>query len=212
MTFKKLNLKQLDKNYKKKNKLMYKKIRIVNTYIKKSKNLLDLGMGTGALIELVKNKFEEIYGIDLDKESINMCIKKFQKENFKIIRGDILEIDKLFNNMKFNYITALDVLEHLSEKNACKVLNSINHLLKNNGILIFSGPGLFEKFKIRIGKSPYHIFSHSSFGWMKMIRDTGLRILQVEAVEFPFINSVLLRKRFHIFGKCCVIVAQKKSN
>jgi len=57
MTFKKVNLRTIKDNYKKPNNLIYKEIRIINKLIPKGDKLLDLGVGTGTLIELIKDKF-----------------------------------------------------------------------------------------------------------------------------------------------------------
>lgn len=43
-----------------------------------------------------------------------------------------------------------------------------------------------------------------------MIRQAGFIIASVETVEFPIIHSKFLRKKLHLFGKCCLIVAHKR--
>lgn len=198
----------LKKDYGNKESLMYKKLRIVDSYIDGGEFFLDLGVGTGELLELVKNKFSQSYGIDIEDESIEICKKRFKNSNISIIQHSINNLN-IFEEKKFNYITCCDVLEHVPLDESKDAINNIFKLLNNDGIFIFTGPGFFEKLKIRLGKSPEHIHSHSSYGWKKLIEEAGFKIISIETVEFPLINNEFLRKKLHIFGKCCLIIAKK---
>lgn len=210
MSFKRVNIKFLDNLCKQQNTLMNRKIKLVNKFINKNESLLDLGVGTGTFIKLVQNKVKKIYGIDIDNESIKIFNKKFKNINkISIKQGNIKEIAKIYNNRKFDYITALDVLEHITKDDAEIVLNSIYQLLKDNGKFIFTGPGIFEKIKILLRKSPTHTFSHSSYGWIKMFTRVGFHVEHIETVEFPIFNFNYLRKKLHLFGKCCIIISKK---
>jgi len=52
---------------------MCKKLRLVDSYITGGRNLLDFGVGTGELINLERQKFSNIFGVDLDERSIRIC-------------------------------------------------------------------------------------------------------------------------------------------
>lgn len=192
--------------------LAYKKLQIVDRYVEKGDILLDIGIGTGELIELEKHKFGKVYGIDNNEEAVKMCKDRFKNiKNISVIRYDMCDID-MFNNQfheKFDYITCLDVLEHIEKKECKKILHEIYNMTKNNGTFIFSGPGIFEKIKIYLDMSPTHKYSCSSYGWKKMIEDSGFRVIHIETVEFPLVHSNFLRKKLHILGKCCLIISKK---
>lgn len=150
-----------------------------------------------------------------------MCVKNLlrsvvndlkKNEKICIMQADINGLKHLFKVEKFDYIACLDVLEHIKVEDCRKTLNSIYNILKNSGKLIFTGLCLFEKFRIFLGRSPTHLHSHSSYGWKKMIEKAGFNVINVETVEFPLLHSTFLRKRFHLFGKCCLIVAEKRNN
>jgi ubiquinone/menaquinone biosynthesis C-methylase UbiE len=70
VSFHKENYESLLSKYRDPDSLMYKKLRIVDTYINGGESLLDIGVGVGELIELEKSKFGKIYGIDRDEESV----------------------------------------------------------------------------------------------------------------------------------------------
>ncbi len=211
MSFHKEDHESLRSQYLDPNSLMYKKLRIVDIYINDGESLLDIGSGVGELIELEKQKFGKIYGIDVDEESVEICHKRFKDDKkICIMQGDINDLGNLFKDKKFDCVTCLDVLEHIKVKECKKALNNIYNILKENGKFIFTGPGIFEKIRIFGGRSPTHLHSHSSYGWERMIEMAGFNVINVETVEFPLIHNDFLRKKLHIFGKCCLIVAKRK--
>lgn len=190
--------------------LMYQKVRLVDRYIRKADTLLDVGMGTGELIELEKHKFKRIWGIDTDTESIEICRRRFSTDReIALIECSLARLENPFESVKFDYITCLDVLEHMPLADCQRTLGIIENLLSADGRFIFTGPGVFEKIRIRLGWS-HHVHSHSSYGWKRCIQDAGLEICSVETVRFPVIHSDLLRRRLHLFGECCLIVAGKR--
>jgi predicted TPR repeat methyltransferase len=144
------------------------------------------------------------------KIQVEICRKRFKHdEKICIMKGDINNLENLFKDKKFDYITGLDVLEHIEMEECKKALNNIYNLLKDEGKFIFTGPGVFEEVRILLGRSPTHLHSHSSYGWKSMIERAGFDVINVETVEFPVIYSDFLRKKLHIFGKCCLIVGEK---
>ncbi len=92
-----------------------------------------------------------------------------------------------------------------------KTLQIVSNLLSNDGTFIFTGPGIFDKIRIYLGRS-HHLHPHSSYGWKKIIKDASLRVCSVETVEFPVIHSEFLRRRVHLLGQCCLIVAKNTLN
>ena len=203
------NYKSLLSEYLDARSLMSKKVNIVDSYIDIGGSLLDIGVGTGELVELEKHKFDRVYGIDMSKESIDLCSRRFEEDqNITLIQSDITALSHYFKSGQFDCVTCLDILEHIDLKECKKTLSTIMDLLYDGGKFIFTGPGLREKVRIRLGRS-YHVHSHSSYGWERILKQAGLIVTSVETVEFPIIHSEFLRKKLHLFGKCCLIVARK---
>lgn len=200
----------LSKQYQDPNSLMCKKLRLVERLLKSGAALLDVGAGTGEFVSIVKDRFELVVALDSREESVEMMKERFEGiEKITIVKGDAAAIELSVRNQKFDVITFLDVLEHLDIEGARNALQTSGRLLKDGGILIITVPGFFEKVRIGLGKSPDHRHSHSSYGWMRICRRCGFKVKSVETVEFPFVHSDLLRRRVHLLGKCCLIVARK---
>src|SRR5271157_3995345 len=166
----KVNFASLNSEYLDPSSIQYKKIRLVNTSISKADSLLDIGVGTGEFIKLNINKFDEICGVDTDKESLKVFMERFKtKKNVHIIESDLKHLNILFLNNQFDYITCLDVLEYIILQKCKTVLQNIYKMTKKFGFFILTGPGIFEKFRILMRVSPTHLYSYSSYGWIKLI-------------------------------------------
>ncbi|MCZ7393665.1 MAG: class I SAM-dependent methyltransferase [Candidatus Methanoperedens sp.] len=188
-----------------------KKMNKVSLKIEGGDILCDIGVGTGELIDRITDRFNFVYGVDTDDNAVVFCSKRFSDyKNILIIKRDIIEPNEEFRNLEFDYITALDVLEHLDPDIANRYLTKIYTLLKRGGRFIFTAPNWYDIIGIKLGHSKLHKFSHSSYGWSRMIKRSGLKIKSIESVEFPLLNdNEFLAKHFHIFGKCPLIVAEK---
>lgn len=191
--------------------LMAKKMKKVVSKIESGDLLLDIGCGTGELLNRVKDRFRLLYGMDIDDDAINFCSDRFRNyENIKIVKCNVTELNKKFKGTKFDYIAALDILEHLEPDIARKCLEDIYILSKRGARLIFTAPNWYDKIWINWGKAQRHKFSHSSYGWAKMIKMAGFEIVSIESVDFPLLKDYdFLTKRLHIFGMCPLILAEK---
>ncbi len=138
MDSRKVNFEQLSSEYLDLRSLQYKKLRIVDSHILKGESLCDVGMGTGELINLEKQKFKRIYGIDADPDSVQICRKRFQgNSSVNILHGNVHDLAALCCNTRFDVITALDILEHLNRSDCEAALNTCYNMLKEGGIYIF---------------------------------------------------------------------------
>jgi ubiquinone/menaquinone biosynthesis C-methylase UbiE len=190
--------------------LDYKKYDVLDRYITGGDAFLDLGSGTGDLLELEKDKFNTLFGLDEPGPYLDICRKRIKHyKNVHIIEADIQYLANVVDR-QYDCIAASDVLEHVDLEACMKVLRDIHHLLKSNRRFIFTAPGFLEKIRIQLGISPWHKHCHSSYGWMALIKQAGFHVIAVETVEFPLVHSDLLRRKLHLFGRCCVIVSEKK--
>jgi len=119
---------KLEPHFSSENKIKVKKI-LKNIRQKSGSKLLDLGCGTGFIINLAKDLFDEIHGIDISDE----MLKKVDTSSSNIILYNCM-VEKLpFENEYFDVVSAYAVLHHL--ENYEKALYEAFRVLKKNGYL-----------------------------------------------------------------------------
>lgn len=106
---------------------------LVKKYLPKKKlKIIDIGCGTGKLLEEL-SQTSEAWGIDTNKDAILFCQKRGLK---KVIHANFPNTQKI--HKKFDVAICLDVAEHI--KNDSQLIESIKNLLKKDGILILTVP------------------------------------------------------------------------
>lgn len=139
----------------------------------KNKTVIDIGTGSGILmIAASLLGANSIYGTDIDEFSIevaeeNLLLNNISKNNFKILEGNLLEVIK---EEKFD-IVLCNILPDV----LFKVLDDINHIIKEESIIIFSGI-IEDKLDMVINKA----------------KEVGLNLIEVKALKEW--RSILLKK------------------
>src|SRR5260221_3194065 len=102
--------------------------------VKKTDRILDIGPGSGNFELLFSEKVKEIVAIDYNDEAINFVKKKIKERHIKNVKvhvGDVRKLGKLQG--KFDIIIMVDVIEHLTQEQAEKVIQSFKMLLSPSG-------------------------------------------------------------------------------
>ena len=134
------------KNWSKKSQVSNKKIQnfvqLRNNYVYerlkkiKPKYFLDVGCGSGDLVNLSKTYTIESTGIDFAKKMIDIANKKFSKyKNLKFYNNSIFDFK---TKKKFDLISANGFIEYLSLVDFSKFLKLSNKLIFKKGYLILS--------------------------------------------------------------------------
>ncbi len=119
----------------------YKMPRFLTPYFEsKDKNLaiLDIGCGLGQMLSHLKNiGFNDLFGIDINDESINYCKQKeLNVTQVSDIRDFAIKSEK-----KFDRIIMSHVLEHIDKENIIDTLIHIKkYLLKDGGVFLLMVP------------------------------------------------------------------------
>ena len=125
------------------------------------KKILDVGCGTGRIVNKLRNMGSDIIGLDISKGMIDIAKKKFPKVKF--IEGDIENLP--FKDNEFDLVIASFVIVHL--KDLQKAFDEVYRVLKPNGVFIVTNINQRKAPKLRIKNheeiviiSHYHIPNH----------------------------------------------------
>lgn len=165
---------------------------------KKYKTLLDIGSGTGYLIDMLSKVHDGEYtGLDLSPE-MNKVANAKNIKNAKFIEG---VSDKLpFKDNSLDIVTCSQSFHHYPDTD--KALNEAYRVLKPNGLYIISdtGTGPMKNFGVTISNSIYRTFSNSgdcNASYLeKMEKDminNGFKIIKKEKVTL-FIYTIVGKK------------------
>ena len=140
------------------------------------KHLLEIGSAYGFFLNMVKDQYESVLGIDISKEAAQYARDKLKLD---AINGDFLSHD--FNTKKFDVVCMWDTVEHLMSPQL--YLKKINSLIKSGALLAITTGDIqslnarFRKNKWRMIHPPSHIhyFSREALG--KLLNDNGFDII-----------------------------------
>jgi len=163
------------------------------------KTLLDIGSGTGYLINMLSQSYEAEYtGLDLSPNMISEANKKNIK-NAKFVEG---RSDALpFEDASFDVVTCSQSFHHYPDTD--KALQEARRVLKPNGLYILSdtGVGPFKQFGVAVDDFIYRHFSNTgdcNVSYLeKMEKDmarNGFTILHKEQVS-TFIYTIVGEKK-----------------
>ena len=124
--------------------------------------VLDLGTGTGVLLQFLLQNNLEVIGIDFSKDMIRKANEKIGKNQGSLVLGDIENLP--FQNEAFDIVSAMTTLEFVN--NVEKLLQEIRRVLKSGGqfilgVLTSLSSWSFDR-KIR-GIISKDIFSYAKF-------------------------------------------------
>lgn len=168
--------------------------------------VLDIGCGTGALGEKLKQKECIVHGVEYSEESAKIA-------NSRIDKVIVLNIEKEIPRLKSEYdvIIFADVLEHL--RNPEEVLKKYSQFLKENGLVIISLPNIANwsiRTKLLFGKFNYtktgildetHLHFYTIKTAKKMVENVGLQVQKIDLTP-NFVRFFLepIKKISSLFG------------
>ena len=71
--------------------------------------ILDIGCGTGVLVDELTTQGHEVWGLDISEEALKFC--RMRGHNKRLYRGDATNLP--FADWRFDLVTAIGVIEHL---------------------------------------------------------------------------------------------------
>lgn len=101
-----------------------------------TKNLLDLGSGTGLELEAIFKRFPDISvtGIDLTKAMLDKLEEKYRGKNITLIQGDYFRTD--LGQNRFDTAISFQTMHHFSHEMKIGLYRKICDSLKSGGVYI----------------------------------------------------------------------------
>jgi ubiquinone/menaquinone biosynthesis C-methylase UbiE len=156
--------------------------------------VLDIGCGTGALLDQLQARSAELWGLDISHEALKYCALRGHKH---LILADAANVP--FPSASFDVITAIGVIEHLEDDYA--FLLEIKRLLKPDGSFIMltsSFPFLWSMHDTaNEHKRRYYLRQLNQ--QINQLGFVTIRFSHLNFLLFPIIAPMLLFHRF-IYG------------
>lgn len=166
--------------------------------LSKKDRILEIGSGTGNMLNFLKNKGFKVYGSELNPDHI-----RFAKKQFNLTVKKVTSEKLPFKRSEFDKVISFDVFEHLPDLDLH--LKEISRVLKKGGVYIFSTPNkiLDVPFEIYAFKSftkykEHHCSLQTYWSLKKIIEKNGFAI---SFYQIPTKNKFFLDKAKRYFGK-----------
>jgi SAM-dependent methyltransferase len=168
-------------------------------------HLLDIGAGTGAFVNAMKEKEWRVTGLEPDAAT--------REKAFQNYRIDLQAIDTIYTlpENEFEVISMWHVLEHVHELKP--YLNQCFKSLKQNGRLIIAVPN-YTSFDARFYKKywaaydlPRHLYHFSPTSMTILLESMGFEIVQIIPMWYDSFYVSLLSEKYKNSGKIGMIIA-----
>lgn len=147
----------------------------------KDKRVADYGCGVGYGCYLMSKVAKEVFGYDIDSESIAHAKKHFQEVNTHYDHVD---------NFKgpFDVVVCFDMIEHVNEEEGDRVLQKIRGQIAKGGLLIV-GTNI-NKTENKINTTPFHKREYSDIEFPAKIEKNGFKIFNMNGLGTPYHEAI----------------------
>lgn len=160
--------------------------------------ILDIGCFTGELIEILKEKGADVYGLELQDKAVEIANKKLPGRIFK---ADVFNNN--FPQMKFDVVILSGVIEHVMDP--IKLLKRSVEVLNLGGILMLQTPNSTSFLSKILGRywppcapvEHIHLFSKKSLE--KSLHEIGLEHIKFRS-HWKKLPIVYIYNNFRNFG------------
>ncbi|WP_409344197.1 glycosyltransferase [Paenibacillus sp. MBLB4367] len=125
------------------------------TELVKGKVVLDAACGEGYGAFHIAQGAKEVYGVDIDHETITHATNKYTRANLHYIQGSVEKLNIPDNTI--DIVVSFETIEHIDEFQQHGFLKEIVRVLKKDGIVIISTPDKYNYSDLPQYKNPFHI-------------------------------------------------------
>jgi len=170
-----------------------RKFKLVTKYSAKG-NILDIGCGTGELLNFFKINNWSVTGIEP-----NQSARIFANSKYKIDVGEEEMLDKFTPN-NFDIISMWHVLEHVPDLN--NRLSQIKKLLKKDGTIFIALPNLnspdakkYKEYWSAID-APRHLYHFTQQTFESLISKHNMKLVHAEPMKFDSFYVSMLSEKY----------------
>ncbi len=170
-----------------------RKYRLVSNYCKKG-NILDIGCGTGELLNYFNRNSWSVKGIEP-----NMSAREFANSNYNLNIFEEKELDK-FSSQTFDVISMWHVLEHVQDLH--NRLKQLSRLLKNDGTILIALPNLSSPDSIKYKEYwsaldvPRHLWHFTQKTFELLISMHNMKLIHAEPMKFDSYYVSMLSEKY----------------
>lgn len=148
----------------------------------KTKDVLEIGVGTGRLVVKTAPLCKSLCGIDLSSKTIDKAKENLSVyDNIQLICADFMSFSF---DIRFDVIYSSLTFMHIKEKEKC--VNKIYSLLKSGGRFILSIDKNQDSF-IDYGTRKIEIYPDNPSDIQAYIKSTGFKLTEIIETEFAYI-------------------------
>jgi ubiquinone/menaquinone biosynthesis C-methylase UbiE/NAD-dependent dihydropyrimidine dehydrogenase PreA subunit len=178
---------------------------IVRKFVKPGMRVLDIGCGTGLLMENAAKAGAEIKGVDISEGMLQVARRRIEKSGWQdkisVYHAGVVEIDTLFSENSFDLIVSTLVFSELYTEERDLALFQIKKLLKPGGKLVVAvevQPDNFFKrmahFLIRLPLAflTYVIAQTGTKPLKNIVKEVARSGFDIATIERSFLDSFVL--------------------
>ena len=151
--------------------------KVIDAYVAPGSAVLDVGCGTGFVLEELKDKYE-VHGLDAAAVAVDFCHKKGLRN---VHLGILGETD--FGRRDFDLVTFLDVIEHLDDD--VGAMTNARALMKRDGLLLVTVPAY------QFLWSAHDVVHHHRRRYTRAGLERAVRAAGFEPMYVSYFNTVL---------------------
>jgi len=157
----------------------------------KPKNCLDVGCGTGKLVQLLRSFGIDAYGVEISDQALEMADKNIRPY---LKKGDIVKLP--YQKDEFDLVMTFDVLEHMERGKISKAINETIRVSKKNIMhKIYTKENLWIRWLYSKDYSHLSIFT-SKFWKRKFLEHPDVILQRHSLFRLPsFMESSFLLKK-----------------
>jgi len=179
-----------------KNFTLKKKLKLINSFDRDEKNILDVGCGTGEFLLTCRNNNWNVVGVEPNKKAQNLANSKLKTSDAELIFSDINEV----SNKQFDVITLWHVLEHVP--NLEGYISTLKSLLKPNGVLVIAVPN-FNSYDALHYKQfwaafdvPRHLWHFSKKSIQVLVERQNMKVVKILPMKFDSFYVSMLSEKY----------------